>query len=138
MELKEVLTSIEKLYNELVLMGEQAKKEAAELLDTRIALDKRAEELSEMESAAVVLARAHELTGQMEQKQIDLDNQKATFENYKQGELQRIKDATATYNTLTDREAELRKSWEVLEKEKAEYTVRIKEDLIRHFKNTKG
>jgi len=145
MTVKELFSSIEKLYFDALEMDKDAQEILAANSLKALELNEREKQVAEIESASVALKAARKLTLALEQKGVDVDNARADFENWKRIELQKIADATAALQVLKDQEAQLRKDKEAfqvlvldLEKEKSEYRKRIKAELVAHFKNTKG
>lgn len=145
MELKEIFTKAERLYQDMV----EADKKLNSILEANI---QKSQELAErelvvadIESAKTALAEARKLTLALEQKQNDVDAARADFNNWERERRAGIAKEVTALQVLKDREAELLRDKDAfqlrvaeLEKEKLEYRKRIKAELVEHFKNTKG
>lgn len=145
MNVKDLLGKVEKLYQEALETEKEAQDILAAARQRMLDIDAREAAVSDIESAASALSAANKLTGALEAKQVEIDNARADFDNYKRVELKKIADATAKLSSLQEQEAALYKERETyradlaaLEKEKAEYRERIKKELVAHFKNTQG
>lgn len=145
MEIKEIFRNAEQLYQNIKDTHEEMQKLLAANLAREKALKEREARVAEIESAAMALAEVKKISDTLDQKQKDIAEARAAFENWKREELEKVAKEIDRLNILKDKEAEiikdreaLRLKTEELEKEKLSYKARIKEEMIKHFKNSKN